>query len=66
MAWRQGRSPNGNVVVFDSIETFVSFFYVWYVCVAAGCRMIVWQRRCQMKCTRQKSCSAMAEGYAAV
>jgi hypothetical protein len=25
MAWRQGRSLNGDVVVFDSIETFVSF-----------------------------------------
>ncbi len=40
MVWRGGLS-NGDVVVFDSIEIFVSFFYVWYVCVAARYRMIV-------------------------
>jgi hypothetical protein len=31
MAWRQGRSPNGDAVVFVSIETFVLFSLVWCV-----------------------------------
>jgi len=30
--WRQGGSPNGDVVVFDNIEIFVSFSFVCYVC----------------------------------
>jgi len=48
MAWRQGRSSNGDVMVFDNIETFVSFSSVWDVCVAIGRRMIVWQGNYQM------------------
>jgi len=50
MAWRQGRSPNGYAVVFDSIETCVSFSSVWCVCVAASRMMIVRLGSCQMKC----------------
>jgi len=64
--WRQGRSPNGDVAVLDSIETFVLFFFVWYVCVVARCRMTMWQGSCQVKCARWKSRGAMAEGFAAV
>jgi hypothetical protein len=26
MAWRQGRSPNGDALVFNNIKFFVSFF----------------------------------------
>jgi hypothetical protein len=48
MVWRQGRSSNGDVMVFDNIETFVSFSSVWDVCVAIGHRMIVWQGNYQM------------------
>ncbi len=28
MVWRQGRSPNGYVMVFDCIETCMSFSFV--------------------------------------
>jgi len=53
-------------VVFDSIETFVSFSSIWYVCVVVGRRMIVWQRSCQVKCARRKSHGATMEGCAIV
>jgi hypothetical protein len=33
MEWRQGRSPNGDAVVFDCMQTCVSFSSVWGVCV---------------------------------
>ncbi len=42
MAWRQGRSPNGYVVVFDSIESCVSFSYIGCVCVVARHKMTLW------------------------
>jgi hypothetical protein len=48
-------------MVFDSIETFVLFFFVWYVCVVVGHRMIVWQRSYQVKCARRKSRDAIVE-----
>ncbi len=48
--WRQGGSPNGDVVMFDSIERLVSFSFVWYVCVVVERMMIVWQGSCQVKC----------------
>jgi hypothetical protein len=65
-AWKQGKSPNGNVVVFDSIETFVSFSFVWYVCVIVGRKMTVWQGCCQMKCVWWKSHGATTEGCVVV
>jgi len=42
--WRQGRLQNGDVSVFGGIEALVSFSYVWYVCVMAGRKMMVWLR----------------------
>ncbi len=33
MVWKQERSLNGDAVVFDSIETYMSFSSVWCVCV---------------------------------
>jgi hypothetical protein len=51
-------------VVCDSIETFVSFSFVWNVCVAVGCMMTMWQGSCQVKCAWQKTRGAMAEGCA--
>ncbi len=39
---RQERLQNGNVPVFGSIETLVLFSSVWYACVMARCRMMVW------------------------
>jgi len=54
-------SPNGDAVVFDSIEIFVSFSFFWYVCVVAGRKMIVWQGSYQVKCVRQKSYGATTE-----
>jgi hypothetical protein len=66
MVWRQERSPNGEAVVFDSIETFVSFSFVWSVCVAASRTMTKWQRSYQGRCARQKSRGAMAEGCVVV
>jgi hypothetical protein len=53
-------------VVFDSIEIFVSFSYVWYVCVIVGCRMIMWRGTCQVKCIWRKFQSAMTEGCVVV
>jgi hypothetical protein len=53
-------------VVFDNIETFVSFSFVWCVCVVVGRRMIKWQRSCQGRCVWQKSHRAMAKGCVAV
>jgi len=32
MAWRQGKLQNGDVLVFGSIETLVSFSSIWCVC----------------------------------
>ncbi len=55
-------SPNGDAVVFDSIEIFLSFSFVWYMCVVVGRRMIVWQGSCQVKCVRQKSNGVTTEG----
>ncbi len=51
-------------MVFDSIETFVLFSVVWFVCVAVGHRMIVWQKSYQVKCVRRKSRGATMEGCA--
>ncbi len=65
-AWRQGGSPNGDVVVFDSIETFVSFSFVWYVCNAIGRKMTMWQGSCQVKCPQRKSSGATTQGCVAV
>jgi len=50
MEWKQAGSPSRDAMVFDSIETFVLFSFVWYVCVVVGHRMIVWQRSYQVKC----------------
>jgi hypothetical protein len=50
--------------MFGSIETLVSFFSIWYVCVVVGCVMMVWQGSCHVGCARQKSCGAVAEGFA--
>jgi len=61
---RQRRSPNGDVVVFDSIEIFVSFSSVWYVCVATRCKMTMWQGNYQVKCTWRKSHNATTKGCA--
>jgi hypothetical protein len=64
--WRQGRSPNGDAVVFDNIETFVSFSSIWYVCVVVGHRMTVWQGSYQVKYARRKFHGATMEGCATV
>jgi len=64
-AWRQGRLQNGDASVFSSIETLLSFSSVWYVCVVARRKMMVWQGSCQVSYTRQKSRRAMAKGFAA-
>jgi hypothetical protein len=53
-------------MVFDSIETFMSFSSIWNVCVIAGCRMTVWQGSYQVKCVRWKSRDATVEGCAIV
>jgi hypothetical protein len=50
----------------DNIETLVSFSFVWYVCVAIGHKMSVWQESCQMKCTQRKSHSATTKGCASL
>jgi hypothetical protein len=42
MAWRQGITLDGDVVVFDGVEILMSFFSIWDVCDVAGCMMIVW------------------------
>jgi hypothetical protein len=62
MAWRQGRTLNGDAMVFYCIEIFVLVFFIWDVCVAAKRRMIVWQGSYQVKCTWQKSRYGAAEG----
>ncbi len=49
-------------MVFDSIDIFVSFSSVWYVCVAVGRKMTMWQGSSQMMCAQQKSRGATAEG----
>jgi hypothetical protein len=64
--WKQGGSSNGDAVVFDSIEIFVSFSSIWYVHVVVGHRTTMWQGSCQVKCDRQKSRDATVEGCAAV
>jgi hypothetical protein len=33
---------NGDVVVFDNIEIFVSFSSIWDVCVVVGHKMTSW------------------------
>jgi hypothetical protein len=62
MVWRQGRALNGDAAVFYDIEIVMSFSYIWDVCVVVGCKMIVWQGSCQVKCGRQKSHGGAAEG----
>ncbi len=62
MAWRQGRSSNGYAVVFDSIETCVSFSSIWCVCVVVSHMMTVRLGSCQMKCAWQKSHGVAAQG----
>jgi len=56
---------NGDASVFGNIETLVSFSSVWYVCVVVGCRMMVWQGNCQVRCVRQKSREVVAKGFVA-
>ncbi len=63
--WRQGRLQNGDVSVFGSIETLVSFSLVWYVCVGVGCKMMVWQGSYQVRCVWWKSHEATTEGIVA-
>ncbi len=65
IAWRQGRLQNGNAPMFGSIENLVSFSSVWYVCVVAKRRMMVWQGSYQVRCTWRKSRGIMAKGFAA-
>jgi len=50
--------------MFGSIETLVLFSSVWYVCVVAGCKMMVWPGSCQVRCARRRSLGTMAEGFA--
>jgi len=66
MAWKQKRSLNGDAMVFDSIEIFVSFPFVWDVCVTTKCKMTMWQKSYQVKWVRWKSRSAMAKGWASM
>jgi len=42
--WRQGRLQNGDASVFGGIKALVSFSSVWYACVMAGHKMMVWLR----------------------
>jgi len=56
---------NEDVPMFGSIETLVSFSSVWYVCVVAGCKMMVWQGSYQVRCGRRKFREVMTEGFAA-
>jgi hypothetical protein len=44
--WKQGKTLNGGAVVFYGIEIFMSFSFIWDVCVAIGHKMIVSQRNC--------------------
>jgi hypothetical protein len=62
MAWIQGRTLNGKVVVFYGIEIFVSFSSIWNVCVVAKHMMIVWQGSCQVKCAWWTSRGGAAKG----
>jgi hypothetical protein len=41
MSWRQGRALNGDAVVFNGIEIFMSFSSIWDVCATTGHRMTV-------------------------
>jgi hypothetical protein len=63
MVWKQGRLQNGNAPVFGSIEALVLFFFVWYVCVIVGHRMMVWQGSYQGRCIRHRSRGATMEGF---
>jgi len=63
-AWRQGRLQNGDVSVFGSIETLVSFSSIWYVCVVARRKMMVWQGSYQVRCVRWKFRGTLAKGFA--
>ncbi len=65
MAWRQGRLQNGDVSVFGSIKTLMSFSSVWYVCVVARHMMMVWQGSCQVRCVRRKSHIVTTKGFVA-
>jgi hypothetical protein len=62
MAWRQGKTLNGDAVVFYGIEIFVLFYPMWDVCVVIGCIMTVWQGSCQVKCGWRKSRGGAMEG----
>jgi hypothetical protein len=57
--WRCG---GGDAVVFYGIEICMSFSSIWDICAIVGCRMIVWEKSCQLKCDRQKSHGGAAEG----
>jgi hypothetical protein len=48
--------------VFYGVEIFVSFYYIWDVCVAIGRKIIMWQGSYQVKCAWWKSRGGMAEG----
>ncbi len=49
--------------MFGRIETLVSFSSVWYACVVARRKMMVWPGSCQVRCTRWKSRETVAEGF---
>jgi len=49
--------------MFGRIETVVSFSSVWYVCVVARRKMMVWPGSCQVRCARRKSRETVVEGF---
>jgi hypothetical protein len=50
--------------MFGSIEALVSFSFVWYACVMARCKMIMWLRALLGRCARQRSHGVTTEGFA--
>jgi hypothetical protein len=62
MVERQGKTLNGNTMVFYGVEIFMLFSFIWDVCVAAGHRMTMWQGNYQVKCSQRKSHSGAKEG----
>ncbi len=59
--WRQGRSLNGDAVVFDNIEIFVLFSFAWYVCCCWTQDDCV-ARELPNEVRLVKSCGVAAEG----
>ncbi len=56
---------NEDALIFGNIEVLVSFSSIWYACVMAGRRMMVWLRALLGRCVRRRSRRTTMKRFAA-